>query len=128
MPMSMGVDEDQKDVLLMSLTGLESQDIEEDVVVQGSGLSRGDKRRNAKLAVLRGLVPAGNAIVGIDLADEKQAIVVIDHDSQVLARRRVKARRGGWGRCWPGGASRRTGMVSPMSRWRVSRQGIAGGC
>jgi transposase len=83
---------DEKDALLVSLTGLKSQYIQEDVVVQGSGLSRGDKRRNAKLAVLRRLVPTGNAIVGIDLADEKQAIVVTDHDSRVLARRRVKAK------------------------------------
>ena len=69
------VGEEVEDVLLLSLTGLESQNSEEDVVVQGSGLSRGDKRRNAKLAELRQLVPADNAIVGIDLADEKQAVV-----------------------------------------------------
>ncbi len=74
--MLMRVDEDEKDVLLVSLTGSKSQDIQEDVVTQGSGLSRGDKRRNAKLAVLRDLVPAGNAIVRIDLADEKQAVVL----------------------------------------------------
>ena len=85
----MRVDHEKKDVLLMSLTGLESQDIEEEVVVQGSGLSRGDKRRNARLARLRELVPAGNAILGIDLADQKQVLVLADHDSRVLARRRV---------------------------------------
>jgi transposase len=90
----MRVGEHLKDVPLVSLTGLVSQDIEEDVVVQGSGLSRGDKRRNERLARLRELVPVGNAIVGIDLADEKQALVVTDHDSQVLARRRV--RRKAW--------------------------------
>src|SRR5260370_40638459 len=39
-----------------------------------------------------GLLPLGNAIVGIDLADEKQAAVVTDHDSRVIARRRVTAR------------------------------------
>jgi len=44
------------------------------------------------LARLRELVPAGNAIVGIDLADVKQAIVVTDHDSRVLARRRLLCR------------------------------------
>ncbi|BBZ05222.1 hypothetical protein MCHIJ_46590 [Mycolicibacterium chitae] len=76
----------------MSLTGLESQNIKEDVMTQGSSLSRGDKRRNARLAQMRGLVPLCNAIVGIDLADEKQAVVVTDHDSQVLARRRVRAK------------------------------------
>lgn len=83
---------DQKDVLLMSLTGLESQNIEEDVLIQGNSLSRGDKRRNARLARMRELVPVGNAIMGIDLADEKQAVVVTDHDSRVLARCRVRAK------------------------------------
>ena len=58
----------------------------------GSGLSRGDRNRNARLARLRELVPYGNAIVGIDLADDKQAAVVTDHDSRVLARRQVRAR------------------------------------
>jgi transposase len=92
MPMNTRVDEGKKDVLLMSLTGLVSQNSQEDVVVQGNGLSRGDKRRNAKLARLRELVPVDNAILAFDLADEKQAIVLIDHDSQVLARTRVKAK------------------------------------
>lgn len=83
---------DEEDVLLVSLTGSKSQYIQEDVMVQGSGLSRGDKRRNAKLARLRELVPVDKAIMAIDLADEKQAVVVTDHDSRVLARRRVKAK------------------------------------
>ena len=61
-------------------------------MTKGSGLSRGDKRRNAKLAELRRLVPVDHAIVGIDLADKKQAVVVCDHDSQVLARQTVKAK------------------------------------
>ena len=64
--MVMHVNAGDKDVLLMSLKGLVSQNNQEDVVVQGSGLSRGDKRRNAKVAWLRELVPAGNAILGID--------------------------------------------------------------
>ncbi len=57
-----------------------------------TGLSRGDRNRNARLARLRVLLPADHAIVGIDLADVKQAAVVTDHDSRVLARRRVSAR------------------------------------
>jgi transposase len=61
-------------------------------MVQASGLSRGDKRRNARMERLRALVPVSNAIVGIDLAEELQAVVVTDHDSRVLARRRVKAK------------------------------------
>jgi transposase len=84
--------EEIEDALLMSLTGSNPNDIEEDVVTKGSGLSRGDKRRNAKLAELRLLVPVDNAILGIDLADKKQVVVVCDHDSQVLARKTVKVR------------------------------------
>ena len=57
-----------------------------------TGLSRGDRNRNSRLARLRVLLPPGNAIVGIDLAADKQAAVVTDHDSRVLARRRVTAR------------------------------------
>ena len=33
-----------------------------------------------------------NAIVGIDLADNKQMVVVCDHDSKVLARRTFRCR------------------------------------
>ena len=52
-----------------------------------SGLSRGDRNRNSRLTRLRGLVPPTNAIIAIDLAGEKQMLVVTDHDSRVLARR-----------------------------------------
>ena len=58
----------------------------------GSGVSRGDRNRNARLARLRELVPIENAIVGIDLADKKQMVVVCDHDSKVLARRTFRCR------------------------------------
>ncbi len=57
-----------------------------------SGLSRGDRNRNARLARLRQLLPSGNAVVGIGLAGDKQAAVVTGHDSKVIARRRVSAR------------------------------------
>jgi transposase len=57
-----------------------------------SGVSRGDRNRNARLARLRALVPVDNAIVGIDLADRKQMVVVCDHDSTVLARRTFRCR------------------------------------
>ncbi|MGH3636139.1 MAG: IS110 family transposase [Mycobacterium sp.] len=79
---------------------------------QGSSLSRGDKRRNARLAWLRELVPAGNAIVAIDLADEKQVLVLTDHDSRVLARRRVKAK------AW------RLGPVLEWARQKAREQGF----
>jgi transposase len=58
----------------------------------GNGVSRGDRNRNARLARLRKLVPVENAIVGIDLADKKQMVVVTDHDSKVLARRTFRCR------------------------------------
>jgi len=58
----------------------------------GSGVSRGDRNRNARLARLRAFVPVGNAIVGIDLADAKQMVVVTDHDSKVLARKTFRCR------------------------------------
>jgi transposase len=58
----------------------------------GSGVSRGDRDRNARLLRLRELVPVTNAIVGIDLADNKQMVVVTDHDSKVLARRTFRCR------------------------------------
>jgi transposase len=61
-------------------------------MVNGSGVSRGDRNRNARLARLRALVPLENAIVGIDLADRKQMVVVTDHDSKVLARRTFRCR------------------------------------
>lgn len=58
----------------------------------GSGVSRGDRNRNARLARRRELVPVSNAIVGIDLADRKQMVVVTDHDSRVLARKTFRCR------------------------------------
>ena len=113
------VGEKIEDVLLLSLTGLVSQDSEEDVVTEVSGLSRGDKRRNAKLAEMRRLVPVDHAIVGIDLADKKQAVVVCDHDSRVLARQTVRVK------AWE---------LGPVLEWahRVARRhgfaGVTVGC
>jgi hypothetical protein len=61
-------------------------------MANGSGVSRGDRNRNARLTRLRALVPVDNAIVGIDLADAKRMVVVTDHDSKVLARRTFRCR------------------------------------
>src|SRR5205823_8732047 len=76
----------------MRLSGLVSHRRRRTFMGNGSGVSRGDRNRNARLARLRVLVPTSNAIVGIDLADAKQMVVVCDHDSKVLARRTF--------RCW----------------------------
>jgi transposase len=100
-------------------------------VVDGTGLSRGDRNRNQRLGRLRELLPAGNAIVGIDLADIKQAAVVVDHDSRVLARRRVSCKAWELGDLldWAVGRAKAAGYGSVTvaceptgHRWRVLDQ------
>jgi hypothetical protein len=61
-------------------------------VAESSGTTRGDRRRNTRWERLRELLPRGGAVIGIDLADEKQAIGVIDHDVRVLARKAIKVK------------------------------------
>jgi transposase len=56
-------------------------------VPHGRALTRGDRRRNERLARLRSIVRREFAIVAVDLASAKQAAVVTDHDSVVLGRR-----------------------------------------
>jgi len=100
-----------------------------------SGLSRGDRNRNARLARLRQLLPFDHAIVGIDLADDKQAAVVTDHDSRVIARRRVSARAWELGdlldwavaKAFAAGFASVTVACEPTGhRWRVLDQLAAG--
>ncbi len=78
----------------------------------GSGMTRGDRRRNARRERLRGLVPRDGAVVGIDLGEDKQALAVIDHDVRVLARKpaRVKAFRLGPALDWAVGQARAKGF------------------
>ena len=101
----------------------------------GSGLSRGDRNRNARLARLRELVPVHHAIVGIDLADNTQAAVVSDHDSRVIARRRVSVRAWELGELLDWAVARAAGAgfasvtvaCEPTGhRWRVLDQLAAG--
>jgi len=100
-------------------------------VTDRTGLSRGDRNRNSRLARLRVLLPPGNAIVGIDLASVKQAAVVTDHDSRALARRRVSARAWELGELpdWAAGCAKAAGFASVTvaceptgHRWRVLDQ------
>ena len=69
---------------------------------KGSGITRGDRRKNARRERLRGLLPRDGAVVGIDLGEDKQALAVVDHDVRVLARTtvRVKAFRLGEALDW----------------------------
>jgi transposase len=61
-------------------------------MANGSGVFRGDRNRNARLGRLRELVRLETTIVGIDLADRKQMVVVCDDNSKVLARRTFRYR------------------------------------
>lgn len=97
----------------------------------GSGVSRGDRNRNARLARLRGLVPVTNAIVGVDLADAKQMVVVTDHDSKVVARGTFRCRAWdlGAGLDWAAGRAACNGFAGVTiaceptgHRWRVLGQ------
>jgi transposase len=96
-----------------------------------NGLSRGDRNRNARLARLRQLLPIHHAIVGIDLADSNQAAVVTDHDSRVIARRRLSVRAWELGELleWAVARAKAAGFASVTvaceptgHRWRVLDQ------
>jgi transposase len=100
-------------------------------VGNASGISRGDRNRNARLARLRALVPLENAIVGIDLADKKQMVVVTDHDSRVLARKTFRCRAWDLGAAldWAAGRAAAKGWAGVTvaceptgHRWRVVGQ------
>jgi hypothetical protein len=58
----------------------------------GGGVSRSDRRRNARRERLRGLLPRDGAVVGIDLGEGKQALCVIDHDVRVVWRKTARVR------------------------------------
>jgi len=97
----------------------------------GSGVSRGDRNRNARLERLRRLVPVTNAIAGIDLAGKKQMVVVTDHDSRVIARRVFRCRAWDLGSAldWAAGRAAAHGWAGVTvsceptgHRWRVLSQ------
>jgi transposase len=76
-------------------------------------------------------VPPVNAIMGVDLADIKQMVVVIDHESQVRARRTFRMRAWELGTALDWAAARATAAgfagvtvaVEPTGhRWRVVGQ------
>src|SRR5215467_13836910 len=115
----------------MRLSGLVSHASRRTSMSGRTGLSRGDRNRNLRLARMRQLLPPQNAIVGIDLADSKQAVVVTDHDSRVIARRRVTARAWELGELldWAVGRAKAAGFASVTvaceptgHRWRVLDQ------
>ena len=60
------------------------------------------------------MLPRDGAVIGIDLAEDKQAIAVIDHDVRVLARKtvKVKAFRLGEALDWAVGQARAKGFAN----------------
>jgi hypothetical protein len=71
---------------------------------------------------LRGLLPRDGAVIGIDLAEDKQALAVVDYDVRVLARKtvKVKAFRLGQALDWAAaqeGFTRRTRPMRVIACW-----------
>ena len=94
-------------------------------------LSRGDRRRNEKLARLRSIITRETAVLAFDLADDKQVCALTDPDSRVLARRtwRVKAWQLGEAVAWGLARAAEAGFSSVVvaceptgHRWRVLDQ------
>ena len=79
----------------------------------GSGLTRGDVRRNARKARLRALVPFSGAVLGVDLGERKQALALVDRDGRVLGRRspRVRAHELGVHLEWAAARARAQGFA-----------------
>jgi transposase len=80
-------------------------------VAQGSGLTRGDRNRNRRVEALREVVARDRAVLAVDLGEDKQVAVVMDHDGRVLSRKIAKAR-----------AHQLAGLVA----WGAERAGKAG--
>lgn len=102
-------------------------------MAQRSGLTRGDRRRNSRIEALRAVVRPDRAVLSIDLGEDKQVAVVIDHDCRVLGRRVVKAKAHQLGGllAWAGGLAERMGFTGVVvaceptgHRWR-SLMGLA---
>jgi transposase len=74
------------------MTGFRSQNNRRTFVAQGSGLTRGDRNRNRRIGALLEVVARDRAVLAVDLGEDKQVAVVIDHERRVLARKVVKAK------------------------------------
>jgi transposase len=82
-------------------------------VAQGSGLTRGDRNRNRRIGVLRGVVARDRAVLAVDLGEDKQAAVLVDHEGRVLARKVVRAKAHQLGGLleWAAGQAARAGFA-----------------
>ena len=61
-------------------------------MAQGSGLTRGDRNRNRRIGAVRLVVRRDRAVLAVDLGEDKQAGVLVDHEGRVLARKTVRAK------------------------------------
>ncbi|MFY1669775.1 IS110 family transposase [Plantactinospora sp. WMMB334] len=100
-------------------------------MVQRSGLTRGDRRRNDRIEALRLVVRADRAILAIDLGEDKQVAALMDHDGRVLGRRTVTVKAFALGGLlsWAAGQAARHGFASVVlgceptgHRWRSVMQ------
>ena len=100
-------------------------------MAQRSGLTRGDRRRNDRIEVVRAVIRPDRAILAIDLGEEKQVAALMDHDGRVLGRRTVlvKAHALGGMLAWAAGQAARHGFASVVvgceptgHRWRSVMQ------
>jgi transposase len=82
-------------------------------VAQGSGLTRGDRNRNRRIEALRGVVRRDRAVLAVDLGEDKQAAVLVDHEGRVLARKTVTAKAYQLGGLleWAAGRAARAGFA-----------------
>jgi transposase len=82
-------------------------------VANGTGLTRGDRRRNEEIAALREVVGRERAVLAIDLGEDKQVATLMDHDNVVLARKvtMVKAHNLGSLLVWAGQHAAKHGFV-----------------
>lgn len=105
-------------------------------MVKRSGLTRGDCRRNQRIAGLRLLVRTDRAILGIDLGEDKQVAVLMDHEGGVIGRKTVavKAHALSGLLAWAAGLAARRGYAGVVvgceptgHRWR-SVMGLADVC
>ena len=81
-------------------------------MAQGSGLTRGDRNRNRRIAAVREVVRRERAVLAVDLGEDRQAAVVMDHEGRVLARKvvTVKAHQLGGLLEWAAGRAARAGF------------------
>ena len=61
-------------------------------MAQGSGLTRGDRNRNRPDRGVAAVVRRDRAVLAVDLGEDKQVAVLVDHEGRVLARKTVKAK------------------------------------